>query len=373
MTTYMIFFVVTAILFLLANFIDRKTEYAHPVWLLYALPLVLMILMYGLREGWMVDFAVYKYEFDHKGSDDVLYEPLFVLTTNIMRGLGFDYHGAMTFWASVPIIGYFTIAKRDRSLTGLIMILFMMVSISYISNTIRWAMAGGVACMSLAMLDQRKYIWAAILAICTPLIHISMAPMVALLWILWWLPFLPKWYYTIPLILLSVFITPGMVAGSFFEFAMNISDSGGIDSDLHAASYITDSEVIDSYFAGERSELGSGMTGLLTIRLLMYFIWFAYEGYQYVKSEPTRLNRMFYITIIGYTIMYIPTFGIELMLRIVFFLGIGIAFMGVRILNWEFKEGRYVPFAIAVMLILINWWQLTTTIGHDYVFRYVSL
>jgi len=370
MTTYLIFFSVTALLFLTANFVDRKTEYAHPIWLLYLLPLLSMILMYGLRDGWMVDFFIYKYNYEHTGQD-VLYEPLFVGFLNVMRAMNFSYNGALTVWATFTIGGYFLVAAQKRQLTGAIMVLFMTVSIAYISNTIRWSFAGGFVWASLALLNRRQYIWAAACGICAPLIHLSIIPILAIMWLLWWFPFLPKWYYTIPLTLLTLMISPAMIAEFLFSIATGIFDSGGVESDLNVTGYVSDENAIDKYFAGESAEMSGTLSFVLIVRYFMLFIWYLYEGYQYVSEHKTRLNRMLYVGAMIFILTWYPTWGIELALRFSSFGNYCIAMLAAPIIYWEFRKGRYAPMALACVLLLTNWWTAFKGASTEYVLKYM--
>lgn len=373
MLILLIFFTTASLLFAMANAIDVKTRYTQSPWLLYSLPLLLVILMFGLRDGWMTDFPIYEYVFEHPATDD-MYEPVFVLLNTVMRGLGFSFNGALTVYATCTFTGLFMIARLDRRMTGVMMIIFVSISLSFVSNTIRWATASGFIFASIALLDRKQYVAAVAVGLIAPLIHTVIAVLLVATWLLYFFPFIRNRYILLPLTFLSTLIPPSLLISILFNAATGIYDSGGINSDVTAAGYVSDEYTIEKYFAGERSEFGDAMTIIFKLRFFALFIWLLWEGHELIKRFPTkRLYKLGYQMAFIYSILLFPTWGIELTIRFVYFFFFGVAILAAPLLFWEWKERRYIWLAIGVLLLMFNFYSSVKTIDSGFHMNYIML
>ncbi len=367
-------FFITATLFGLAQYIDNQTERTQPAGLLYALPVTLLVLMYGLRDGWMIDFTIYEYSYRVIGTD-VQYEPGFVLLQQLLRRCGFSFNGALCIYTIFPVVGYMLFAMLRRKQAGVIMILFMTMSVSLIANNIRWSLASGWIFTSIALLDHKKYIWAVVCAVTASLFHLMIAPVTIILWILYFFPVLKNRYVALFLCFASVAVSPALIAQMLMNMATGVIDSGGVESDLTFSNYLSDENVADKYFAGERSEMFNTLSFKQILRSLILFCWLLWEGAEMIKEKynKSRLLKMCYCMVAIYAFTFFPTWGIELALRYVALFALGVPVLATAILYWEIKENRYLFAFIGAALLALNFILMYIPLTKEYVLKYIPI
>lgn len=367
-------FLITAVLFGLAQFIDNQTERSQPAWVLYALPVTMLVLMYGLRDGWMIDFTVYEYSYRVIGND-VQYESGFVLLQQALRSLGFSFNGALCVYTIFPVVGFMLFALQRRKQAGWIMILYMTLSISLIANNIRWSLASGWIFASLAFLDQKAYIKAVVCAVTASFFHLMIAPVTAILWLLYFFPILKNRYVALLLCFASFAISPAMIASILMNIVGGIIDTGGVESDLTFANYVSDENVADKYFAGERTELVNALSFKQMIRMLMMFIWLLWEGAVMIKQkyDKNRLMKLCYCMVVVYTFTFHPTWSIELALRYVTLFTLGVPMLATAVIYWELRTERYLLAFMGVALLLYDFVTNYIFINHEYVLKYIPI
>lgn len=366
--TLAVLILTAAFLFVACQWIDHKTKFQQPAWLIYLFPLLLLILTYGLRDNWFQDYAVYESVYRNPQFDDD-YEILFVVINNAMRGVGMPLWGAMSVYAGFCIIGTFVLFLRKREYTGVAMAVFAFLSIYFIGMLIRWAMGCGLVFVGFSLLDKKRYIPAALFFLAATLIHTPLIIMVVIGVLIYYFRPFRNIYINLALLLGSLFITQQQLATFVLEILQHMNF---IPSNLHVADYIDNPAIQDKFFEGDNLDIAAGASLIFKLRLFLYYCWFVVFGYIYSRAKQNKLFSFSYNMLVVGAILTFPTMGFELMMRFqIVFEVVGMLIMAKVILD-QFRTKQLLFACVSAAYILLNFALTIQTITTEYNIRFIN-
>lgn len=357
------------ILFLGAQWIDAKTQYKQPVWFIYALPLTVYILTYGMRDGWFIDYAVYENIYVNPFMDDD-YEPFFVIVNKIMRLLGFPLFMAMTVYVAFFVVGYFWFASEKRKYLGITMAVIVLLNVSNLGMLIRWLMGCGLLYAGMRCFLDKQWIKSAVFVILASCVHLPLIIVAFIAFLIYYGRPFRNIYVNFALLVFGLLLTPEIMATA----ALRILEPLNIFPDsLRVANYVTDPRVMDKYFSGDNLGITENATFLHSLRLLFYYGWFLFWGYWVIRQNKSDYWMFLYNLFAIGALIYIPTEGFELVMRF------GTAFMLpgavliARVIFDQWKEGKYVCSLISSLLLIMQFIMILIPTMQEYDLKYISL
>lgn len=368
MTFFFLIFVSIG-LFLLTGWIDYKTDRQQPVCLIYAIPLIIYILTYGLRDGWFQDYEVYENIFTTPNLDNE-YEFFFVLVNRIMRLAGFSVTGAMIVYAGFYVMGTFFLFTRKREYLGISMAVLVIINLWGPGQLVRWFMGVGMLYAGLRYLDEKKLIHTAVFFLLATGIHYPLLIVGAISVALYYLRPFRNLYANIALLTLSLLLTQEILATWLGGLLENFNL---VPSQLHVSQYLTDPKVMDYFFQGDNLGITENQTVVYRIRLLFYYGWFMVCGFWVFKRENDRFWQLTYNMFVVSAIFAFPTSGFELMMRFVTAFALLSPVLFAYIIMEQWKNKKYVISIISILILLFNFARDMTMIISSDNLRYISL
>lgn len=364
----LLFIGLTVVLFLAGQWIDNRTRYTQPVFLVYALPLTVYILTYGLRDGWFHDFTVYENVFLHPYLESE-YEIFFVLVTRLVRLLGLPVAGAMTVYCAFCVVGCFWLFAMKRSYLGISMAILVLLNVWGLGMLIRWCFALGLLYAGLRYFIDKKWWQFALCFLLAIGVHFPIFIVEAVAVAIYYLRPFRNIYVNIALVALSLLVSQQMLASLTLSVAEHLNF---FPASLRISNYITDPKVVDYYFQGDNLDITGQFTVFHTLRLLIYYLWFLVWGHIVLKGDKDSFFALVYNMFALSAVLFFPTEGFELMMRIITaFTLVGAPLMA-RIIVYQFRKQYYVMGIAGISILLFNFAMSMKSILTDYNIKYIT-
>lgn len=323
--------------FIYCYLIGRKNSVQsnnYTYYIAYSIPLIAISIILGLRFGWYTDYMGY---YESYVNSEGNHEFLFELLNNILRFQKIPGPGAFVVYAFICYLGIIIFLSKFKDIAYLCFPLILYIYFVDTSNLIRYTLAGFFIYISTKiLLDKvktktktiRKTFLFILLSLCAILTHTGMIIIIPLILLCYKGKVLSNTKYTIPLFILSVFLTPDLFTGSTMTF-INIISKHINFGDLSIERYLSDGNEQSKYFQEIRYETFWGREDahiyaqLIEMFLLLLIIYCGNFVNRYLQSEKYEL--CYRIATLS-SILYIPFFGNEIMMRVVSFLFVFTAF-----------------------------------------------
>lgn len=326
-----------------------KKGLIHKYWLSVIIPILIYSLIYGLREGWGVDFNNYKDIFIFSKDTDWGLS----VVNSFVQSLGLNYSFAFIVYSIILSTGFFFIIKGYKNEAIYILPLFWVYSFSAVSLIRYWVSIGWVL-ISLYYFLQKKYVPFILFFILSVSTHMSMMvllPIILLCNIKDW--FNNKMVVMIIYLLATIFLDKGVLGEKlvkpFAEFASLYISNDRLNF------Y---NENADFWFSGERvlaissnplfeiiHRIRNGITNFIIL----------YLGFE-VKNKYRNGIFFYNLTAIG-LIFFNCVQGFELLNRYVAFLCMFSSFILAFIIDYQkkihFIKNKFI-FYILILFCYIN-------------------
>lgn len=183
------------------------------------LPIIVFIVVYGLRWGRNVDWCVYYGVYERMKIYDISYhEPIFTFIWGAAAKLGLSYPIIISFCSCLFISSIFYFCKPYKYALYLIIPLIIILNASLTENLIRFYMAFSFALIALRLYLDKKYLLASIFFLCSSLTHYGIILVILVYLLVGHMKFIlasPKITISI-CILIILFFTPEMMKHASF-------------------------------------------------------------------------------------------------------------------------------------------------------------
>lgn len=267
-------------------------------WMSALLPIIIVSFIIGSRT-WGADYYNYKRQFVNT-LYATLYmdqQPFFLFINSLLRGLGFNYVGAFSFYTFIYLLGMFCFVHSFGASSKYMYAFILFSYIGFGTDIIRQAFAMGFVFFMLYYYEQRKWMLAFVFAIIAFFLHsvtiITMTMFVSFSFLLK-NPLNIK--YTIPIYLLLVFVYKPEYTAFLAPFLSSIHLG-----DSKFQGYLDDS---DKWFSKNgANEIYTQGAGALILNTL-FIIGLIYLGYQALKEKKNdRIAGIYNFVVVGYMML----------------------------------------------------------------------
>lgn len=361
---------VTSILFfLIAQWFDGYTDRKRSVWIVYAIPLLLYILCYGLRDGWFQDYVVYENVYLHPFLESD-YEIFFRVINSMMRFIGLPVWCAMTVYVTFFVIGSFWLFTLKREYLGIAMAILVTLNVWGLGMLVRWFFACGILYAAYRYMIMQKWWIAIVLFFLSCCVHFPIILVGIIAVIVYYVRPFRNVYVNIVLLVLSLMLSQEMLASSvlFIVEHLNI-----FPQSLHVTQYIDDPKLVDYFFSGDNLGITEEFTFLHALRLFIYYTWFIIWGWLIVKKENAGLQNLSYQMFVLSAVLYFPTEGFELMMRFETAFLLVVAPLMASVIVGQFNKGYWIAGGASVGILILNFLLTLKGILAEYNLKYITI
>lgn len=329
----------------LVFFLKKKVS-SSQYWLFMVVPIIGFGLLYGLRTGWLGDFALYEYTYDHFDAKSITERFSFIFSNLMILGktMGVSFNVLTTFLNIIVIFGFLYYAKPFARGFAFILPLFFVYSFMT-AQFIAFFPAISVFLISVSLFQQKRYKAAFVALVVSIGFHKGIVLAVPIYFLAHYVNF--KLSYAIIAYLISFFFNNQL----WIDFLNEMSTLISFETGDYYGRYITD---IENFYTGDHAIEDKGLSLFYTIRMVIINCSALMLFYKFAECMPQiKQYRIFELSVIG-LILTNMTMGVQLVNRyaIIFTLFTPILYACAFLFCIKKKNKKYLSLSVLFMGLL---------------------